>query len=540
MARLAAVFLALAAMAGPAGAVEPPPWKFFGNDLGNTRGHNSDGVNVDAPFQINPRTASKLELKWSYSTVGDVSATPTVEAGGVYFPDFAGHLYKLNPDTGARIWSVYLGNYLGAYGSSRSSPAIGAMGEVVIGINSANASSNPGARILSFNKADGALNWQTVIDPSPYATVAMSPVIYNKRVYVSTASNEEARAADTLGFVPSFRGSVVALDEETGRILWRFRTVPNGYTGAAVWGSSPAVWPAEQLLFVSTGNNYSVPSDVATCFKGSGGSLDAQYACMDPTNYVDSILALELATGRLRWSRKFSGADTWNIACSRGPASACPDPAGRDYDFGQSPNLTWVPNFIGTRDDRGGTSRSYFVGAGQKTGMYWGLNPLNGGLFWSTFLGRGEIIWGSAVNTGDRNAVYVALMNRAHYVNTLAGQKGVPVTWNAGAWAALDIFTGAFKWQVPTIGADIATPSYGGAAPGPITFTNRVVFAGSTSGYFAALDANSGKTLWTYNAGASVIGGPAIYDETVFWGAGSSRSNVGTLRKIFAFAVPGR
>lgn len=531
-----AILLTILATTVCADAQTPVPWLFFGGDLTNSRANLSPNVNIGSPVQINPRTAPKLTLKWSYSTVGDISATPTVEPGGLYFPDYAGNLYKLDPQTGALIWTFPLSTYVGgSAASSRSSPAIGAMGEIVLGIGNASSS---GARVVSVNRTTGAPIWTTVVDPNTHSYVTSSPVIYNKRVYVGVASSEEVLVASTPGFVPSFRGSVVALDEATGAIVWQFKTAPDGYTGASVWGSNPVVWKAGGALLVGTGNNASIPAVASQCLVAAAGlTTDVQLACLDPTDYVDSLLSLDLKTGTLLWSRRFE-VDTWTSGCSVGPQSACPTPAGLDDDFASMPNLVYMKNLVGTTDDRGGTSKNYMLGAGQKSGYYRGINPYNGGLFWSTYIGAGQILWGSALNTDDSNAAYVALFNKGHFQNTLAGQKGVTVPWNAGAWASVSLVTGQINWQVPAYGADLATPQFGGAAPGPVTFTNRVLFAGSTSGYMVALDGNSGRRLWTFNAGGSIIGGPSVYNETVYWGAGATRSGPGSVHTMYAFSVP--
>ena len=535
---MVAVFAGLAAASGHADAQAPAPWLFFGGELANTRANISPSALATSPTQINPRTASRLALKWSFSTIGDVSATPTVEAGGLYVPDYAGWLYKLDPDTGAQIWAHQLIEYLGNNAYSRNSPAIGAMGEIVLGIQTSFAGEvNPGARVIAVDRTTGALRWRTTVDTTPYSYVTTSPVIYNKRVYLGVASSEEVLVGKTPGFKLAFRGSVVALDEATGAIAWKTYTVPEGYTGGSVWGSSPAVWRTGRALLVGTGNNISISDAATACLATPGLDNDAKLACLDPTDYVDSLLSLDLANGRLNWARRFD-VDTWNSGCSSGTQPVCPTPAGLDIDFAQAPSVVYLNDFVGVADDRGGTSRSYLLGSGQKSGYYRGLNPYNGGLFWSTFLGRGEILWGSAINTDDRNAAYVAIYNNAHWLNVLAGQKGVPVSWAAGAWASVALSNGRVNWQVPTVGSDLVSPKFGGAAPGPVTFTNRVMFGGSTSGYFVGLDGNSGRTLWTFNAGGSVIGGPAVYNETLYWGAGSKRSGPGAVHMIYAFAVP--
>jgi polyvinyl alcohol dehydrogenase (cytochrome) len=65
----------------------------IGHDPTNTR---------DQPFEhiIGPKNASHLALKWVAPTTGDVSATPAVVNGAVYFGDFGGTLWKLDAATG--------------------------------------------------------------------------------------------------------------------------------------------------------------------------------------------------------------------------------------------------------------------------------------------------------------------------------------------------------------------------------------------------------------------------------------------------------
>jgi len=61
----------------------------IGNDPENSR---------NQPFEhaIGPHTVNRLALKWVATTAGDVSATPAVAKGAVYFGDFGGMLWKLD------------------------------------------------------------------------------------------------------------------------------------------------------------------------------------------------------------------------------------------------------------------------------------------------------------------------------------------------------------------------------------------------------------------------------------------------------------
>src|SRR5207247_9539235 len=86
-----------------------PDWGMSGNDSVNSR---------NQPFEtdISPANASRLAPKWVATTAGDVSATPAVVRGAVYFGDFGGMLWKLEAGTGATIWSHSGPDYSGSAG----------------------------------------------------------------------------------------------------------------------------------------------------------------------------------------------------------------------------------------------------------------------------------------------------------------------------------------------------------------------------------------------------------------------------------------
>ncbi len=221
-------------------------------------------------------------------------ATPTVEQGGLYVTDLANTLYKVDPGTGALIWSHPVSYYTGStpHGlpGSRSSPAIGNQGEIVLG-------DTDGPTVFAVNRTTGELIWKTVVDSNPYAFIHGSAVIYNGIVYIGVTSREEGATYTFPNYVPAFRGSVVALNEITGNILWQFYTVPIGYTGAGIWNTQPVVFSAAHSLIVATGNNYSVPASVQTCLLSASKNLAAQNQCLDPADHVNSILSLDLTAG---------------------------------------------------------------------------------------------------------------------------------------------------------------------------------------------------------------------------------------------------
>ncbi len=515
---LAAIVALVAAL--PAHADAPPkPWASSGGNLEHTRAVLSEiGSN-----QLNPTTVKQLKVKWTFETAGDVSATPTVEEGGLYVPDWGGMLWKLDPKTGDVIWSRKLSDVTKNPNSkSRSSPAI--VGDaIIIGDMST-------ARVMAFNKATGALLWITRVDSNVDSLASTSATVYNDIVYFGIASREESLLHPPTG---GFRGSVVALNATTGAILWRFTTVPAGYTGGAVV-PAPVVDTRRHSLYISVDNNYSIPDDVHDCVVAAGADKTEQIRCMDPSNYVDAIVALDLDTGALKWGRRFEGADTWTKQCNE--AGGCDQPPGADNDFASSPNLFQVPGFVGVADDHGGTSKGTILGIGGKSGIYRAINPENGGLFWSTMVGQGGIQWGSAIDLDTHSNIYVAVKNDARRVNYLTDYHGNTTKWTGGSWGQLDAFTGKINWQIPAYGQDLVNPNYPSAAPAPLTFTNYILFAGSTSGYMTAISSHTGFVLWKFQSGGTVLSSPAIFDDWVYWGTGYGRLGGKAYNRLYAFS----
>ena len=502
-------------------------WLSGGQDNHNNRNQATED-------QISPANVGDLIVRWAFSTSGDVSATPAVDENNVYVPDWGGKLYSLDRQTGAENWSTDISSYTGlpaAFGGlSRSTPAVRA-DSLILGDQGGRGFA--GASVISVKKHNGDLNWVTKIEDHAAALATSSPVVHGNTVYIGVASNDEGYAA----FIPNYpccssRGSVVALDANTGDILWKTYMAPDsstGFSGNSVWGSTPVVDTKRGSVYVTTGNNFSAPADILVCVAAAGNDNAAVKACMDavPGNHFDSVVALDMNTGAIKWATKALPYDAWTVACifpipSFGPVDPdgnldnCPTPAGPDYDFGQGPALFTVPGDRGMPRD--------LLGAGQKSGQYWTLDPDDGSVVWVTQAGFGSPIgglqWGSAT---DGNRVYAA--------NSVSG------------WFGLDAATGAEIWAtVPPGGITLATNTFGAA-----TVANGVVFVGSTTPGVTdpnmfALDAATGDILFSFASGGSVGSGAAVVDGTVYWGSGYGvfgplfpyTSN----NKLYAFELP--
>src|SRR5215831_9526116 len=87
-------------------AQSPASWPSAGQNIANTRYAASETT-------LNASNVAGLQVKWIFSTMDDVSATPSVDAAAnvLYFPDFSGHLYKVNASTGQASWTRDMTDY---------------------------------------------------------------------------------------------------------------------------------------------------------------------------------------------------------------------------------------------------------------------------------------------------------------------------------------------------------------------------------------------------------------------------------------------
>jgi len=479
-------------------------WPSFGQNVSNTASNTSN---------IKTTNVHKLAPKWVFTTGGDVSSRAAVVNGVAYFPDWAGNIYAVNTSTGVQVWSHQLSDYgLPAGTVSRTSPAVSG-GVVFIGTQYT--ATGLTGWLLAIEASSGNLKWMVQPDTSnAFPVITASPVVSGGYVYVGMTSNEEYAASSASYPCCSVIGSVVAVKASNGLKKWQTFMAPNGYSGAKVWGSHAVVDKGRNLLYVGVGNNYSIPTAPAyTDCINNGGTPDT---CLASNDYADSIVAINLTTGAVQWATRFmswnqqytegvaNGTDFWNTSCGGyfGPPVNCPANPGPDYDFASGPQEITYQSASGPVT---------IIGAGQKSGIYYALDPDTGATLWQTQVGPGSSLggmeWGSA---SDGNLIYVAIANFYGFPNAGA---------YAGSWAALDPATGKIVWQV-------ADPN-GSNDLGPMAVSEGIVYAPSMSGGAStpnmfALNASTGDVLWSYASGGSVIAGASIAQKTIFWGSGYS------------------
>jgi len=433
------------------------------------------------------------------------------------------------------VWKKAITGYTGEKkGFARATPAI-AGNILVIGTQLGD---SLGAYVLGINKQTGNLLWRTKVDDHPSAIITQSAVVSAGRVYVGVASAEEAFATDSTYPCCSFRGSMLSLDLKKGKIVWKTYIVPEGkgFTGGAVWGSTPVIDPKRNSVYIATGNNYSVPQAVLDCV-AAGGSSKKVKACIQAVdgsaeNYFDAAVSLDLNTGAIKWAKSVIPFDAWNVACLFGGPN-CPENAGPDYDFGQGPALFTVTKGTHTRE---------LLGAGQKSGTYWTFDPGNGNEVWHTDVGPGSTLggleWGSAVNGKQ---VFVAVSNHDYISHKMTKGPGAGQTVKGGFWAGLDAATGTLLWENAGSNPPAIDPPPGtiAANTGAVTLANGVAFGGALDapGTMYAFNAATGEKLWSFESGGSVNSGPAIVNGVVYWGSGYTHIDGTPNNKFYAFTL---
>jgi polyvinyl alcohol dehydrogenase (cytochrome) len=475
-------------------------WNGWGADLGNTR-FQGPGLGAE---QI-----PQLKLKWAFGfPKGDTAyGQPTVVAGRIFLGSDNGYVYSLNASTGCIYWSFH------AKSGVRTAPSLGPVkGQgstkyaVYFGDQRANA--------YALDAWTGEPLWTQALSDHYTARITGAPALYESRLYVPLSSTEEVFSASPSYPCCTFRGSVVALDANTGAELWKAYMIPASLqpvrknsrgvqlwapAGAAVW-NSPTIDPRRHVLYVGTGDAYTEPA----------------------AKNSDAVVALDLKTGRILWTFQAVKNDAWIVGCVPQPTENCPKHLGVDFDFGASPILLKLAD-----------GRELLL-ATPKSGTVFALDPdRKGAVVWSASLAEktppnnGQIAFGG---TTDSKKIYLALED--------------------GNFAAVNLDTGKIAWVARLESLDaLGTPTSNGenrtkgglrfGQSAAVTGVAGAVFTGGWDGILRALSTDDGKLLWQFNtaqdfttvngvpAKGGSMGGPGATIVNGMLYVGSGYANVG-------------
>ena len=336
--------------------------------------------------------------------------------------------------------------------------------------------------------ATGKLLWKKQVGFRDLSNTTGTPLVHGDRVYVPISASEINLGGEDKHLCCKTHGAFTALDVRDGRTVWTYHTMPEarpirdrgdgqqmwGPSGAPIW-TSPVLDLKRGLIYVGTGEATSAPA-------------------WDTT---DSVLAIDMKTGKLRWKFQATKDDIFLTSCMRRPEGLnCPH-EGRllDHDFGSSMLLGKLP------------SGREVLFAGQKSGTLWALDPDAGGkLLWSREFGKGSPIggihWGIAF---DGQRVFAPIHKfpgpNGEDANQVPGLHAVDATTGEVRWSYTSVAdcSGDRKARVPTCATNIGLSG----APAVI---DDVVVEGSVDGGLRAFDAATGAVRWSFDTARPYAG----------------------------------
>jgi alcohol dehydrogenase (cytochrome c) len=497
---------------------EPGNWLTYS---GNYQGHRHSPL-----AQINTSNITRLKPAWVYQIrePGRVQTSPIVVDGILYITERPHVVTALDGRTGRPLWS---------YRREARSDARGCCGQVNRGLAVLDDMLFLGSfdgHLVALDLRTGKQRWDvTVADYKTGLSITAAPLAVKDKVIVGVAGGEFG-----------VRGFLDAYDAKTGKLAWRFWTVPGpGEPGNETWAGNSwktggsLTWvtgaydPELNLIYWGTGNP-------APDWNGDDRKGDNLYS--------DSLLAIDADTGKLRWYFQFTPHDV------------------HDWDSNQVPALI--------DGELNGRKRKLVIQA-NRNAFYYALDRVTGEFLlgepygkqtWARGLdarGRpirlpnteptpeGTLVYpGLAGTTNWQSPSYSPLSNLFYVMATDnyaqvyykmkaeyepgrnfegGGARNVAGEESYGVVKALEPMTGKIRWEFK-----LHAPATGGL----LSTAGGLLFGGARDGAFFALDAESGKPLWHFQTGAQISANPISFTVD-----GKQRVAIAAGQAIFVFAV---
>jgi alcohol dehydrogenase (cytochrome c) len=480
-------------------------WMIYGRDYTNQR--------YSPLAQITSSNVGSLRMMWMYQTgisrLGSFETSPTVVDGVMYLTTPYNTAMAVDARSGQQIWRY-------EHKSSITAP-IFCCGPNNRGVAISGNTVYMGtldARLVALDSKTGAVKWDVeAADPEAGYSLTLTPLIVDNSVIIGSSGAEYG-----------IRGFVKAYNKEDGKLLWTFYTLPEkGWEGnfaektgegedlkrnitaekaamaqysdawkrggGSVW-MTPAYDPASHNLFFAVGN----PSPDLDGSVRPGDNL-----------YTESIVAIDARTGEYKWHYQQVPHDVWDFDATSPPVivklkngkTVVAEAAKTAFVY----VLDAETGKLIRKSEEFNKHENYFV---QPTPEGVRMLPgANGGSEWSP----------TAVNPTLGYMYVLGLEQPMNYSTHSAPYekgklwlgsafKAVPGEKQWGTFTAIDLNTGKRAWQVKT-----DQPMIGGA----LATAGNLVFTGEGNGHFNAYDARTGKTLWSFSAGAGCNAPPVTY-----------------------------
>ena len=429
-----------------------PQWNGFGVDSSNSRYQPKPGMTAaDVP---------NLKLKWAFGFPGGTQAygNPAIVGGRVFVGSDNGTVYALDAETGCTHWTFK------ADGGVRTAPSVALAGRkyaVYIGDLKAN--------LFALDAETGAVIWKKTLDTHRFARITGAPILptarstcrcrrprkRRRRSPTTNAAPSAAASSRSKRRPASSCGRATPSPRRRPRSARTRRARRSTRRPARRCGTRRRSIAQKGVLYIGTGNSYTGPA----------------------VKTSDSVIAMDLKTGKIVWWNQVTGGDAFLVGCRPGSRTARRNSAPT-HDFGNAPILRTLP----------GGKRVIVIG--QKSGTVWGLDPDNEGkVLWQFKAGKGGALggieWGSAA---DDTAAYIPVSDVLTPPN------------EAGGLFALKLTDGQPLWHTPAPKLECNTGrGCTGAQSAPVSVIPGAVFSGSVDGHMRAYSTKDGSILWDFN-----------------------------------------
>ena len=507
--------VALAATLGAASLASAQSWPIYGGDAGNQR-YSQAG-------QITPANVNKLNVKWALQLGSNRSqeSTPILVGDTLYVTSSFGpkNVFAVNAKTGEVRWKY-----------SPEMPK-GVDQYACCDVNSRGVSYNDGkiffgrldAQVTALDAKTGKEIWTSKVVDYTQGSVITSPPTLVKNMLITGYGGGEY----------GVRGALVALDQATGKEIWRTHTVPVGNEkNADTWkGDSGktgggAAWfigsydPKLNLVYYGTSN----PAPWSAIVRGNDSSEVGKFTNL----YTASVVALNPDTGNIVWHYQFTPHDAW------------------DYDGVNELVFADLPmNGKTTPVIMQANRNGFFYVIDRANGKLLSAKQFVDGVNWATGI---DLKTGAPIEAPN-NSKRPGLKRKASDVcpNLLGGKNWMPMSYNKQTGLVYiptlnlcmdmeglqeDYKRGQFYLSVNFDLGKMGPGGHGGGLKawdpvkqkevwfqknslpfngGTMTTASGLVFAGDIQGMFRAFDAKSGKILWQFNTGSGISAAPMTY-----------------------------
>lgn len=492
--------------------------------------YNGDytGRRYSALSAINPGNLAGLRAEWVFHAGNSkrLEVTPVV-INGMMLVTAANDAFAIDARTGRMVW-----HHSWPISEGLIDDASGHLNRGVAVWHNRVYMETDNAHLLCLDVRSGNLIWDVA-----YANwnrnygATSAPLVVKDKVLVGTSGGDDG-----------VRGFVAAYDAETGKLAWRFWTIP----GPGEFGSES--WPGK--LYLHGGGTTWMPGtydpQLNTIYWGTSNPSPDFEGGVRPGDdlYTDCVLALDPDTGKLKWYFQFTPHDLF------------------DYDAVETPILIdtvyqGAPRKLLVQANRNGylyvldrTDGKFLFAApfvdklnwakgidGQGRPLRTGIEPTAEGTRVCPGYAGATNWFAPSYNESTHTIYFMALeLCETYFFKSEAfeeghefystGVKRIPGEPPHKILIAFSLDTNSIAWKYPQFGT-------GRSSAGTMTTASGLVFFGDDAGSFEAVDARNGKPLWHFNTGQDMSASPMSYAI-----AGKQYVAVAAGSDIFSFALP--